>query len=587
MNRFTRLAVVSAALSVVALACAGEGIAPSADSAATTQPSTTEASVAGESEIVIGVAAAGAPRTLNPLLDSPDVSVLEIIAPAVFAAGHDLDPETYLAIPDVLAEIPTIDNGGIVPTGDGTVTVEYRVAPDAFWADGTAITGSDLLFTYQLITDPSLPIRSDLRRRFESIIPGTAVADGRKLRIVSRPNPWLDRLFEVIVPRHRVEGSDFANDWNDRLWVSGGPFGFVSYEEGQFLELRSNPNYWKRDTERGRLPGLDRVVFRFFDVDRGAVDTRALGGFETEALDLVVVADAGSMSDALADLETLGARVVTVPSIEWEHLNFQFGPNNRNDDSLNRYRGFRRAVAHAIDRTRLADLTGGTPVTSVLREFLPDLETAAWDRYAPDVERVKGELFDLEQEIERDLFEGNGPRLVLTARSDDRAVAGLAGEVVRMLDEAGIGAELQLEDESVLFGTTLDNGSWDVGVWSFAGGAGLGDAAALLSIFDPEGLPYVGDNFFRWGTIDSLVDDGATARYAGLVDRIATETDPAELRRLVVEAEALLAEEVVLIPLVHRRMDAVAWWPDRIEGPIVHPRRPITWNMDAWIRPAV
>ncbi|HSG78334.1 MAG TPA: hypothetical protein VLD62_02045, partial [Acidimicrobiia bacterium] len=189
MNRFARLVAASAALSMIAVACAGAGVGPAGDFVPTTglPVTTTTATVVPESEIVIGVAAGGAPRTLNPLLDGPDVGVLDLLAPAIFAMGHDIDPVTFAPIPDVLADIPTIDNGGIVRTGEGTVTVTYRVAPDAVWADGTAITGDDLLFTYELITDPALPIRADLRSRFASIVPGTVEADGRRLRLTSTP----------------------------------------------------------------------------------------------------------------------------------------------------------------------------------------------------------------------------------------------------------------------------------------------------------------------------------------------------------------------------------------------------------------
>ena len=585
MNRFRRIVAAAAALSTLALACAGNGVDPSTGYVPTTRaPSTsTTAAAALEPEIVVGVATAGAPRTLNPLLDTPDTAVLDIIGPAVFASAYDVDPVTYELIPDTVAEIPSIENGGIQPAGDGTVTVTYRVAPGAVWADGVAITGDDLLYTYEVITDRSLPIRPDLQELYGTIVPGSMVAEGTSVTFRASPGPRLDRLFEIIVPRHAVEGTDFVEDWNERLWVAGGPFGFASYEPGQFLEVKANPNYWK--DRSGALPGLDRVVFRFFDVDGGAVDVRLLGGFETGAIEVMTIADAQSVEGRLDDLRDDGAEVAVGPGIEWMHLNFQFGPNNRNDESLNRHIEFRRAVAHAIDRERLSELTGTPPVTSALAQFLPRYDGPGWSIYETDIERVKGQLFELEQQIDRDLFAGNGPRLVLSAERDDLAVAALAGEVVRMLDEAGIGAELQLEDQAILFGDTVDDGSWDVGIWSFAGGSGAGDAVGFFGIFDPEGLPYVGSNFFRWGTIDSTVQGEATDRYAQLVDRLRSTVDPTTLTQLLVEAESLLAEEVVIIPLVARRLDAVAWWADELAGPVPNPRMPITWNIETWSRP--
>ena len=587
MHRMARLVATSVALSTVALACAGGGVGPADGYVPTTRApaTTTTAPPTLDPDVVIGIASAGAPRTLNPLLDSPDTAVLDIIAPAVFASAYDVDPVTFDLIADVVAEIPSLENGGMVVGEDGTVTVTYRVAPGAAGADGTPITGSDLLFTYELVSDLTLPIRPDVRALYSPIIPGTAAAEGPRMQFQAAPGPRLDRLFEVIVPRHKVEGTDFAADWNERMWVAGGPFGYSGYEAGQFLELRANPNYWKPGPGGTSLPNLERLVFRFYDVDGGAVDSRVLTGFETEGLDVIMIADAGGVQTRLSSLEDLGASVVVAPGPEWEHLNFQFGPNNRNDETLNEHREFRRAVAHAIDRQRLSELSGTPPVTSIVQLFDPQLESVGWTGYAADIEEVKGQLFELEQQIDEDLFAGNGPRLVVSAERDDLAIAALAGEVVRMLDEAGIGAELQLEDEAVLFGDTLDDGSWDAGVWAFSGGAGLGDAAAFMAIFDPDGLPYVGSNFFRWGTIDSSVDDEATDRYASLVDELRRTVDPKRIAELVVEAESILADEVVIVPLVYRRLDAMAWWGADLEGPIVNPRQSLLWNVEEWRRP--
>ena len=72
--------------------------------------------------------------------------------------------------------------------------------------------------------------------------------------------------------------------------------------------------------------------------------------FEAREID-VTVPPAG-YADRLRDLD--GAEVIVGPSRIWEHLAFQFGENNPNEESMNAYLEFRRAVAYLIDREAIA-----------------------------------------------------------------------------------------------------------------------------------------------------------------------------------------------------------------------------------------
>jgi ABC-type transport system substrate-binding protein len=139
-----------------------------------------------------------------------------------------------------------------------------------------------------------------------------------------------------------------------------------------------------------------------------------------------------------------------------------------------------------------------------------------------------------------------------------------------------------LEDADLFFGSTLDNGSWDTAVWRFGSGSGLGAAADFFRFFDPDGLPFVGNNFFRWGTVDSTVSDGATRRYRELIDAIDTTADPEVLAELLVEAEQILADQAVILPLVLSGDVGLGYWPDAIAGVEINPRQGPLWNVDIW-----
>ena len=45
--------------------------------------------------------------------------------------------------------------------------------------------------------------------------------------------------------------------------VGTGPFKFVEWKEGDYISLERFPNYWETDAAGGKLPYLDKVIFKF------------------------------------------------------------------------------------------------------------------------------------------------------------------------------------------------------------------------------------------------------------------------------------------------------------------------------------
>ena len=568
---------------VVAGCAPGPGVAPPPPADPATLPAVGEPG-SDDAVVVVGIVGHPAPRTLNPLLEGPDVAVLDLLAPALFAQGYRIDPETLEPVPVVLNEIPTIANGGLVVEPGGIMEVRVRVRPGAVWADGTPITGEDLAFTIRTVLDPGLPIRADLRDRYSLIIPGSLRPQGAELEFRMRVDASVELLFDLILPAHEVAGSDFGTAWDEEPWVSGGPFHVDRHAPGQYLDLRRNERYWRSAADGTPLPRLDRVVVRFFDA--GPVpDQRMLRGLAGGELDAVVVSFTGPIPDEYRDLESKGLRLVTVPSPGWAQLGFQFGPGNRNPESLNRHREFRSAVAHAIDRGALAEARESAVVESIVGAYLPGLGGSPWGAYRHDPGRTRALLYRLGQSIGADLFAGFGPRMVVTAASSAPEMVALAGDIVVMLNEAGIAAELQLEAPDLFFGPSLTAGTWDAAVWRLRGVTGRAGAIALLRMFDPERPPLVGSNFSRWGTPDSVVSGPALLEFAALMDRLDSTVDPDEIDRLLIEAEALLAGEMVLLPLVVTGSSGAIFRPGRLEGITANPAAGALWDVESWRRP--
>jgi ABC-type transport system substrate-binding protein len=80
------------------------------------------------------------------------------------------------------------------------------------------------------------------------------------------------------------------------------------------------------------------------------------------------------------------------------------------------------------------------------------------------------------------------------------------------------------------------------------------------------------------------VIDENTARFAELRDLMNSTVDEQELMGYITEAEHILADQVVIIPL-YQRLDPGAVWADTIGGYKHNPTQAgDTWNIELWFR---
>ena len=89
---------------------------------------------------------------INPVLS--DAFITTIVGQAHLAGAFDIDALSRELIPEVVVELPTGSNGGVVIDDDGTMTVKWQIRDEAVWSDGTSISGDDFAFTvdYQTAT---------------------------------------------------------------------------------------------------------------------------------------------------------------------------------------------------------------------------------------------------------------------------------------------------------------------------------------------------------------------------------------------------------------------------------------------------
>jgi len=586
-----RLLVGGVALALVVVACT----APSDDTAPPATLSTTSSTAAPTSttssstttttqapsgpgyggEVII--ADDQSPPTLNPYASGGDNFIVSIIGQAWMTGVWDIDGYTLERTPEVVTELPTVANGGIVVNANRTMTITYQIREEAQWSDGVPITADDFAFTIETVLATEAAANGGPYTNAEI---RTYEGEGNTFSVtLRRPTMKHEPLLRWLIPKHAVEGTDFAEDWNTSTWPSGGPFIVDTLEERTSVTLVRNDAYWKTDADTGfQLPYLDSVRFDFIPETENILDA-----FTNREVDVIQPPPNIDWLQRLDSHSDDGAVVEALPGPVWEHVNFQFdkarlelSPNSCNDNLA-----FRRAIMHAIDRDAVANdwASGyGTAMQSYLEAFTPSVSTDAWGRYPYDPDTARA-LYQI-------AVEETGRECVAvfntTGNADARPRAALLYE--EMLTAAGIPIEVVLYDSSVFFGEMLDDGTWDIGQWAWVGSPGLSGTIGIHELFDPNGKPPRGSNYYRWGTSGSSVRDDHTKRFAEIVKEMNATVDEVEILTLVHEAEEILADQAVILPIV-QRLTAAAVWGDEIGGFKHNPTSSShTWNIEYWYR---
>lgn len=519
------------------------------------------------------------PASINPLLGgvgSGSRDLGRLVVPGAFR----IDAVSGELLPWLVDEIPSVASGSVVVAEDGRTTITYRVRDEAVWEDGTPVTATDLAFTYDLVM--RLGERSSTpTTTYELIDPSSLVVDGKTLTFtMSRPDPGFETLFEWVVPAHLIDSDSFANDWNDSLWTSAGPFRFVSLErrgieEPSVVVLERNPAYWETDPATGdRLPYLDGIEVRAYaggGFEPSAVTSGVTSGDIDAVLSGLVRANAGSdVERIVSSLESGGAEPLVEFDTLYEVLAFNLADVRLTEypDSQNDVLAFREAVLAAIDRSRLGEELSRQPVSSIAGIVGPVFENNAWRRHDDPT-------------VVPELLAGlpSPPKSTYVSSFADETVA--IGEAVSaMLREAGIDTTTDFEGD--FFGSQLADGLLDLYAFRvFPGNGGLASAALSLAIFDPtrdQGQFTVA----WWGDAGE-----AASQFAAVMEEIESTVDHDRLQVLMAEAESILSDNAVVYPLVRRQPSIRAFKSNRILG-IVPNRQPgwETWNAAWWWSPA-
>lgn len=160
----------------------------------------------------------------------------------------------YNIVPGLLAEVPTLENGGI---SQDFLTYTLHLKPGLVWEDGVPITANDIAFTWEWLLDPTNVAYAT--HGWEKVT-SVEVSDDGLTAVVTLADTfafWLDEavIGMGIAPQHAVEAAADKDAFNQRP-IGNGPFKLVEWRVGDVLIFERNDNFYRGPAK------LDRVIVR-------------------------------------------------------------------------------------------------------------------------------------------------------------------------------------------------------------------------------------------------------------------------------------------------------------------------------------
>jgi peptide/nickel transport system substrate-binding protein len=523
-------------------------------------------------ETVQAVASGGAARHGGTLVigmqQEPEVlcEALNTMVSVVYACNlifskfvkHD---ERMELVPDLITEIPTVENGGI---SDDYLTYTYHLRPEARWHDGEPVTSADVEFTYRLMMHPDINVETrqgwDIITAVETPDPHTVVFHLGEVYANFAGDCFYD---ESVLPRHLLEealGPDFTGAAFHRHPIGSGPFIFHEWAAGSHITVLANPDYY------GDGPYLDAITLRFIPDGNALLIELETGGV------MGIDNAPNALIDAAESID--GLRVYRNAALFNEHLDLNCTGPILSD------RRVRRALALGTDRTELSEkIYDGVWVPAFGDEHpnSPFYVDAPRTLNAYDPEAAARLLHEAGW-VDRDgdgIREKDGTMLRLSISTTTGRLNRERTEMVLRDQYRRIGVDLVVENHhpTVMFGSYDDGGVLKRGTFDIALYAMLTppDPSTKEGSYSARFMPPAGQNYPR---IDH-------PRLTELLARGSATVEFAERKRIYDEVAGIVATEVPIIPLLWvTQCDAM---PARLVGYRPNPTQSgDTWNAAEW-----
>ena len=193
-----------------------------------------------------------APTILNPHLAT---GAKDADASRIFYEGLvSFDPDGNL-VPNLTAEIPTVENGGVARDG---LSVVVKLKKGVQWHDGKPFTSDDVVFTWEYVMDPATAATTGGAYRDIARIDKL---DAHTVKIVYKnPNPFWPKAFSSVIPKHvfaPFKGAKSREAPANLKPIGTGPYRFADFKPGDIVRAEAFAGY-----HEANWPFFDRLEMK-------------------------------------------------------------------------------------------------------------------------------------------------------------------------------------------------------------------------------------------------------------------------------------------------------------------------------------
>ena len=411
-------------------------------------------------------------------------------------------------------------------TGTNPQVVTWTINPKAVWSDGTPITWEDIASQIHATSGQdktfaaASPNGSD---RVESVTRG--VDDRQAIMKFAKPYAeWRGMLSgnTMLLPKSMTATPEAFNKGQlNGPGPSAGPFIISNLDRtAQRITLTRNPKWW------GTLALLDSVTYLVLD------DAARIPALQNNTIDATGLA---SLDELTVARRTEGVSIRRAPGNSWYHFTFNGAPGSILAD-----KGLRLAIAKAIDRQTIADVTqrglADNPVPLNNHVYVAGQEGYQDNSavVAFDPEKAKKELDALGWRVNGQFREKDGRQLVIRDVLYDSLTTRQFGQIAQNnLAQVGVKLDLDAKGGGGFFSNHINVGDFDIAQFSWVGDA-----------FPLSGLPqiYASDGESNFGKIGSPEIDAK-------IEQTLEQLDPAKARDSANEVDKLIWSEGFSLPL--------------------------------------
>lgn len=474
-------------------------------------------------------------------------------------------------VADAARELPARENGGV--SADGR-TYTFHLRPGIRWntTPARAVVAGDFVRAFKLFCNPVSPVGAptyytttiagmaeycssflrapatvDEIRRFVDTheLAGVRAPDDATLvfELVAPATDFLSLLALPFASAVPVEYLDYLPDGPElrQHTLSDGPYAIVRYQQNRSIELERNPA-WDPAADPVHPAYVDRIHIKI------GVDAE-LGQLQIEAGTADLPFDESMLTANQASLRAIGDPRVTLFPPGDHYGSFHYLVINTAHGATAKL-AVRRALALAIDKGTLAQLTGGPGVSRPLYQAVPSTVSgyrAGADRdVTPDAQGAPGAAHDL---LAAAGFPDGVPLRLAFAQN---STYGLEAQALQAsLRRAGFDARVFPFPMSDFFGRLMPNaenaqrGEWDValGAWVPDWFGANNGRSVIGPLFDGRQLGRISQNYGLY----------AESRTDAAIDRALAASTTAGAEAGWADACDQVMDDVAIVPLIERK----------------------------------